>query len=96
MCKCCVIGVDGKLVCVICTPAYVTAFVTANFERYKELYQQIMKSLSHVQNVVSALAAYENHKSNVLDTKLIEMIISLALHTQIKNRKYITIKHSQV
>lgn len=96
MCKCCVIGVDGKLVCVFCTPAYVTAFVTVNFERYRELYQQIMKSLSHVQNVVSALTAYENHKSNVLDTQLIEMIISLALRTQIENCKYITIKHSQV
>ena len=96
MCKCCVIGVDGKLVCVICTSAYVTAFVTANFERYRELYQQIMKSLSHVQNVVSALDAYENHKSNVLDTQLIEMIISLALRTQIENCKYITIKRSQV
>lgn len=96
MCKCCILGINGRIVCVLCTPTYVNKFVTENYTRYQELYRKIIQSLCHKNNTANAIAIYEQHNSNLLDTQLIEMIVSLAIYKQIENRKYITIQRSQV
>lgn len=97
-CKCCVNGVKGRI-CVFCTRPLVENFAAAHCHRYFELHNKCMTSLSHDNNLAKARAMYDQYRQNnaaVLDIRLIEMIISLALRKQIENIPYMTIKKGEL
>ena len=98
LCKMCVDGVDG-IVCVKCTESHIKKFTTSNIDRYHMLFNKIMTSKSHTDNLKHAMDIYIKYIQNnylILDVLLIEIIISFAKRCIILNKPDITLKYVKI
>lgn len=96
MCNLCVDGLNGN-VCVRCTEVYVCELGSTNFNRYRELFNVIMTSKSHTNNLNNANKIYIKYiqdNAYMLDILLIEIITSYAKLCVLRNG--ITVRYVKI